>query len=783
MLEQAQFSLARAGVMVGLCGLVVLGSGWILNNREAVKTKASAHFSARIWNSGQLVLRHVAPTSLGSAVSLPKRLDTVCGPGQMGFDRLQKEVELLNAQLERLVSSKFVKNRYILNLNSLLEEPSQFSVSCSDIARPIRWLNDKVRRQGQGFLQSLDWKERWGGSSQARFEVNHWVSLPKQMLTSKSAWSGLPGCLYGTDSLTGKRVVTDRGDLAVTKFCNSQVSSEQALRSPFTLSSNLPGLASLLAPLSAWRIPQNELYHDTVGDENQVTLGTKNQPVGLHTQLSIDPTWQAWLQELAECYSGKKTSSCDRYSTKSEGRYENARVRMAGIALIDVASGRLIGAASANSPCFEHDKGRTGTPPNGCPQLPENTVHRPRTPQAITNHALFTHAPPGSLVKPLLMAGIVQYTPKDADLIGLQVAMQKSNSPQFLDAFLCRQHLGKGSFTSRCDRPELTQQSAHMLGWNSGCDGISDVAKAQCGMVDLMYGQPLPQRQKNLGSVGQEDLRIPTLPILMGQMLVAPYRSGNGISGYQDMQWPDSLPSGEQRKVCAQSGVKGYVRCGGANLGLISEAYGQGNTLTTPTGVASMLASLANSAQGQPLHFPNFLVDMVRADGQSDSMMKSIKKSALSVGPKGVDPSVARQVLMAMEKTLMPEGTAHAACVGVFGPQGCQATRGIAGKTGTPGDADERSLTQLSKEMKLRAECLARQSASCNTQFPLPRPRYRWYAAVFKSQGSDEYDKAIAVLVHSNWRRSDGRFADDQNAAAEMAMLAIHQFQTIQHKK
>jgi hypothetical protein len=136
-----------------------------------------------------------------------------------------------------------------------------------------------------------------------------------------------------------------------------------------------------------------------------------------------------------------------------------------------------------------------------------------------------------------------------------------------------------------------------------------------------------------------------------------------------------------------------------------------------------------------------------------------------------------------MEKTLMPEGTAHEACVGVFGPQGCQATRGIAGKTGTPGDADERSLTQLSKEMKLRAECLARQSASCITQFPLPRPRYRWYAAVFKSQGSDEYDKAIAVLVHSNWRRSDGRFADDQNAAAEMAMLAIHQFQTNQHKK
>jgi hypothetical protein len=34
------------------------------------------------------------------------------------------------------------------------------------------------------------------------------------------------------------------------------------------------------------------------------------------------------------------------------------------------------------------------------------------------------------------------------------------------------------------------------------------------------------------------------------------------------------------------------------------------------------------------------------------------------------------------------------------------------------------------------------------------------------------------VLVHSNWRKSDGRYADDQNAAAEMGMLAIKQFQT-----
>ena len=58
---------------------------------------------------------------------------------------------------------------------------------------------------------------------------------------------------------------------------------------------------------------------------------------------------------------------------------------------------------------------------------------------------------------------------------------------------------------------------------------------------------------------------------------------------------------------------------------------------------------------------------------------------------------------------------------------------------------------------------------------PLPRPRYRWYGALFKSAGSNQYDKAIAVLVHGNWRRTDGRYAEEGNAAAEIAFHAIQQ--------
>jgi cell division protein FtsI/penicillin-binding protein 2 len=777
MLEQARFSLARAGVMVGLCGLVVLGAGWVMNSREAVKTQAPVHFSARTWEDVQGVLRHVVPNASGQATSFPALSSPGCTPAQPGHERLQKAVESLNLHLHHLTRAQFVKQTYRLDVAGFVLEPGRMGQTCTDMLRPIQWLNDRVRRQGLAFLQALAWKERSSASAQARFEPHVWVALPKQMLTSRSAWSGLPGCLYGSDAMTGQRVVVDRGDSAALKLCQSQVAAQQALRSPLSLWDHVPGLSSLTEPLSAWRLPQHAQYSERVGDDNQVMTGGQKQTVGLHVQLSLDPAWQAWLQELAGCFSGQSLPACARYAMQAEGRYEKARVRMAGIAVVDVPTGRLVAAASADSPCHAHDKTRVGQPPADCPVLPENTVHRPRVPQAVTNHALFTQAPPGSLVKPLLMAGIVLHTPAEAGLNGLEQALQRSDSQQFLDAFLCRQKLGQGGFSPRCDRPALTQQTAHRLGWNSGCDALSETALSRCGMVDLMHGMPLtfsPQHPQTAV------WRPSVLPVLMGQTLVRPERSASGVSGYRDMSWPDSLPSVDQRKACASSGGKGYVRCGGPQMGLVSEAYGQGNTLTTPTGVAGLLATLANSAQGQAAHYPHVLVDMIRADGHSDPDLETLQRMASSQKPEGIDPVVARRVLAAMEKTLMPAGTAHAACARAFGTQACLAVRGVAGKTGTPGDADERSLSQLAQDMRARAQCQA--STTCVARYPLPRPRYRWYAAVFKSQGSDQYDKAIAVLVHSNWRRSDGRYADDQNAAAEMAMLAIRQFQTTPDK-
>jgi len=330
MLEQARFSLARAGVMVGLCGLLVLGGGWVLNQRPALKGPAPIYFSAQTWQRVQAVLPHVEPVIVAAPARPQQAGHTACVADRETQERLQKEVDALHRHLDSLHRAQFIQSPYKLDLASLLLDPEVQNWSCAELGRAVHWLNDKAQRQGTEFWQSLAWKERSRTLAQARFEPHVWVTLPRQMLTSRSAWAGLPGCLYGTDASTGQRVVAERGQGLMAIFCQSQSAADKALRTTASWPDRVPGWAALLEPLAAWRLPQHARYSERVGDGNQLLWGGQQQAVGLHAQLSIDPQWQSVLQELAECFSGKDAPVCGRYATQGQGRYENARVRMAG---------------------------------------------------------------------------------------------------------------------------------------------------------------------------------------------------------------------------------------------------------------------------------------------------------------------------------------------------------------------------------------------------------------------------------------------------------------------
>lgn len=701
-----------------------------------------------------------------------------------GHERFRSQVEALDQQLRQLYAQGFVRQAYRLDVQAWLSQPQNRNLDCAQAARPLQWVLSQSRQSGLKFLEGLQWKERQPASRQARYAGHVHVVMSRQSLSTRSPWFGVPGCVFWTDVATGAPVHAGKKVTASNAFCESQVRQIAKNAQTGAQAPDLPGLSLILDPLSPWRLPQGEAYQRLVGERNQFQVKGQPQPVGLHAQLGIDPQWQNRLQRLVECYTGLDTPLCRSLAPGGTERYESARVRMAGLAVVDVATGRVVTGASASSPCFEHDKTRSGPRPDDCPALNEGTVHRPRLPQAITNHAFFTQAPPGSLVKPIMMAGILKSPEPVGSLNGLDQALQRSDSQQFLDAMFCRKQLGTGDFVQACERPARILESIHRLGWNAGCDSKQPWQNARCGMIDLLRGTALADAPVSIEArlLEANIYRPIQLPVLAGLLMAE--SAPDGGPGWKDISSTDRLPSPQQRLACAQSGPKGYVRCKGPRMELVSEGYGQGNAQATPVGVAGMLGALANSAQARPALNPNLLVDFWTAQGQLDEVTRQVQASqGLARGPAGLDAAISQRIVEAMGTTHLPGGTAHAACKKVMGEQACLKPLDIAGKTGTPGDADERSLQQLMRDHALHVACVEQGKSRCHELHPLPRPRYRWYGALFKSPGSDRYDKAIAVLVHSNWRRSDGRYAENDNAAAEIAFQAIRQVRDMTPKR
>jgi hypothetical protein len=61
MLERAQFSLSRAGVMAGLCALVFLIAGLLSKSPEEQQYFSKTHFNEKNFLRAQTVLRFISP--------------------------------------------------------------------------------------------------------------------------------------------------------------------------------------------------------------------------------------------------------------------------------------------------------------------------------------------------------------------------------------------------------------------------------------------------------------------------------------------------------------------------------------------------------------------------------------------------------------------------------------------------------------------------------------------------------------------------------------------------
>ncbi len=522
---------------------------------------------------------------------------------------------------------------------------------------------------------------------------------------------------------------------------------------------------------------------------NQLERMKHKVDAGFNIHLTIDPETQRVVQETSACYAGNP-AMCQKaglandkvFAQFAAQMYEKAAVRMAAVALIDIPSGRIEALGSAHSECFRQEYDGPGRNARDCPNLPSTPHYEP---DRLLNHALFTDALPGSIIKPIMATGFLRdrrYRTKvmsdrvSKDFVRLQDELKSSDSVAFLNRMFCAD---KG--WTNCERPREIQQAALQFGWDLGCQEPS----FRCGRLNVLFGHP------DTGRIRQDTTRRPLgASILYGRLLTEP-ASPKRLADLQvmrDFRFDPAVAAacsrGDFYKGSAPN--RGWRKCHNRRIVYLeSEGWGQGNARTTPVGAAGMMARLGAAANGQAsLRLP-YLVDRI-----SDAKAQPFELAAhqfhladpVKIEVPQEDAALIVQGLVSHKGYGAPagtrSGTAHSACLRVFDAATCNRVDWVAGKTGTPPYGNDGLSLKEIRQKCTGAPAVATRSertdliASCNHEQP-----YKWYVAVFRTDDTQAgFNKAIAVLTERNWYRSGPQAGKVQspgdhemNVSAEMA--------------
>ncbi|HEV7575968.1 MAG TPA: hypothetical protein VGO85_07980, partial [Caldimonas sp.] len=386
-----------------------------------------------------------------------------------------------------------------------------------------------------------------------------------------------------------------------------------------------PSLLTLLQPLESLRQPSGALYRlyaegkseplsaaagaRRAVSRNRVVVDGAPVDVGYSIDITIDPVLQALAQKTAACYTGRHDVCRALAMRRAEDRdqplgaqlLEGAMVRMAAIAVIDVASGRIEALAGALSPCARQEVDGPGRDAACDTRLPYPVQYRA---DALLNPAVYHDAMPASTIKPIMATAFLAESGGRANrlLASERAAMQKGGTPareslrgqlmrsdsaRFLDRMFCSEQ----GFAA-CGRPWEVQAAARAFGWNAGCaDGDES-----CGKADLLFGRPLARDD------GQSALAPGPTAIAYGRVLSEPL--GRKLGAPMHLMPPTSLDAGILRRCAA--GPDGrrlsdddWEKCkGGAVVDVVAEGWGQGHARASALGVAGMMATLAAAANG-----------------------------------------------------------------------------------------------------------------------------------------------------------------------------------------
>lgn len=657
---------------------------------------------------------------------------------------------------------------YSCQLLGQTEAVTQLAITASHIANTVRQVANSRMLLSQGNAYWCDKHPQ----KMACNTPNYAIQFSERMFAINNPWSGLKGCIVWGNAQQSFFLANLKNNTTVNQQLANHCAQlttpkaaiaiqDQALTTlkPDDPSWSLPpSYADILQPIQSIRSSHN-LYHQASADDdaqdlmanNTILINDKKRAIGLHTQLSIEPNTQSKAQQIALCYTGHKTVceglGIEAKQLKNQEFYEDAVVRKVGIVVLDINTGELQALASAHTTCFEQNAlGLKGD--KNCP-LPSYSIKA--APDRLRNHAYFDQAPPASTTKPLIALALLQSS-ANRDIQNLGNELAYSDSDQFLRRLLCL----NGQKNEACDLPQKTQQTAIALGWDSHCQAVVDKQVTPdndgsnqhfiCGQVDTLWGRT---QKMDLGEANQE-LDI-SKSGLYGWFMVNKEGYPKTLRTKFDFVVDYNRPT---------TGKSWYTQQTYSVRELASQGLGQGESLSTPVGVAGMLANIVLAAQQQKQQIlPHVITNIFDVNGTTPMPFKQNMAQSMPISINANDAHIVISKMVGSHQF----GTARKACVTVFDKSTCQTLSTVAGKTGTPTIKDaENTQSAIAARQKEGKDCVK----NCTY------PPYKWYVAAYQSQGNPQlpYDKVIAVLVERNWTKS-GHLTPDaaNNHAAEIA--------------
>jgi hypothetical protein len=520
---------------------------------------------------------------------------------------------------------------------------------CADLADAL----GALARSDGAMLETLSWRGSESRLALARWPATQEMLIPARQVMRRNPWSGVGGCIYFGGEAAGEgalpaflaaprsaqRRVCALPELALAAAAASAPASDVEAPPP-TILAGEPGLgrSARRQPLERAAVAAGDAAaaRDLApADRRAVPAFDRQRPAGIgrrrrrprvrrtgssstaaaSTSASRSPSpstrrCRRSRRRTAACYTGRQAAcralglhrQADKEQPLGAPLLEGAMVRMAAVAVIDVASGRIEALAGALSPCARQEVDGPGRDKACDPRLPYPVQYRP---DALLNPAVFHDAMPASTVKPIMAAAFLSDPEVGARwLAAEQAAMKKdgipareslrgqlmrSDSARFLDRMFCSE-----KNYADCRRPWQVQAMASSFGWNAGCAD----ARSDCGKRDLLSGAMLGA--PSVPAAG-EPL---TTPVAFGRLMSEPLAGKAGAAMH--LMKPMALdagivsplrPGADARRLSDDD----WEKCkGGAVVDTVAEGWGQGHARASALGIAGMMATLAAAANGQP---------------------------------------------------------------------------------------------------------------------------------------------------------------------------------------